>query len=246
MSGPIFLVLDAETTGREDPPKDQVIELGCAATDLDELLGRESMLVKPTVPVDPGASAVHHLIDEDLEHQLPLEEVLAAISKDWLLWSEAVAYVAHNAPFDKRHLGALTDKPWVDTLRMAKRYYPELPGHSNQFLRYYFRLLLDPQSRQMQSHRAEFDCVVTAALLRHMLNGPARDDFERMGVAEFAKFIDGPLLLSTVTFGKHAGKKWSEVPRDYLQWILRQPDFEPDTVHTARHWLSAPGQAPQI
>ena len=117
---------------------------------------------------------------------------------------------------------------------MARRYLPEAPGHSNQVLRYHLKLDV---SRDIDVHRAEGDCITTAALLRYLLNGPARDDFERLGVSEFAKHVDSPLVLTMCNFGKHAGKRWAEVPRDYLDWICRQRDFDPDVAFTARHYL---------
>jgi hypothetical protein len=78
---------------------------------------------------------------------------------------------------------------------------------------------------------------VTAALLRYLLAGPARADFERMGTKEFELFIDGPLLLTMCNFGKHAGKKWADVPRDYLQWMERTGGFDPDVAFTAKRHL---------
>jgi uncharacterized protein (DUF3820 family) len=51
--------------------------------------------------------------------------------------------------------------------------------------------------------------------------------------------VDGPLLLTTCNFGKHAGKKWSDVPRDYLDWMARTGGFDPDTTYTAAHYRRA-------
>jgi hypothetical protein len=58
-----------------------------------------------------------------------------------------------------------------------------------------------------------------------------------MGTKEFELFIDGPMVLSRCNFGKHAGKAWAEVPRDYLQWMLRTGGFDPDVEFTAKHYL---------
>lgn len=236
MSGPLFLVLDTETTGQED--HDQLVEVAYCATSLDRDIASDSTLVKPTIPISPGASACHHLIDEDLAGSPSVDEALAwlanRVARESSTWPGVSAYVAHNAPFDRPRLPVLNDRPWLDTLRMARRYLPELPSHANQFLRYALKLEV---TRDIPAHRALGDCIVTAAILRYLLTGPARDDFERMGVEGFAKHIDSPLVLHTVNFGKHAGKKWSEVPPDYLSWILRQPDFDPDVAHTARWYL---------
>lgn len=233
MSGPTFLVLDTETTGM-DPAKDQVIELGYVGTDLERDLFRDSHLVCPTVPIKPEASAVHHLVDEDLKGAMSLQDAIYQMREETTGCEPPVAYVAHRAPFDRGFLPMLTDKPWLDTLRMAKRYLPDVPSHSNQALRY--RLKLDVP-RDIGAHRAEGDCLATAALLRHLLAGPAKADFERLGVAGFAAYVDSPLVLQICNFGKHAGKPWAEVPRSYLSWLLEQPGFDPDVRHTARWYL---------
>lgn len=235
MTGPIILVLDCETTG-VDPATDGVVEVGFCATTLTEQLDAGAVLVDPGVPISAEASAVHHLIDEDVAGQPCLADALAALAEDWPVWGEAAAYSAHNAPFDKGFLPGLRDRPWLDTYRAARRYLPDLPKHSNQYLRYALKLDVP---RDAASHRALGDTIVTAALLRYLLAGPAREDFERLGVEAFAAFVDGPLLLTTCTFGKHAGKPWAEVPADYLAWMLRQQrGFDADATFTAEHFLN--------
>lgn len=231
MSGLVFLVLDTETTGSDE--QDQPVEVAYCLTDLDRDIGSCSTLVKPTIPVTPGASACHHLLDEDLVDAPTLDVAIRLLVTREVLDS-AVAYVAHNAPFDRPKLPMLADKPWLDTLRMSRRYLPELPCHTNQFLRYHLKLAV---SRDLPAHRALGDCRVSAALLRYLLTGPARDDFERLGVEGFAKHVDSPLVLHLCNFGKHAGKPWSQVPRDYLLWIERTGGFDPDVAFTAQHFL---------
>lgn len=236
MSGLTFLILDCETTGMS-PEADQVVELGFAVTDLTETITSGAYLVKASVPITPEASACHHLLDCDLELAVPLAERLA-----WLrpgpTWRAAAAYAAHNAPFDRSFLPQLTDKPWLDTLRLAKRYL-DAPSYSNQALRY--RLKLDVP-REFNAHRAEGDCVTTAALLRHLLNGPAKADFERLGLEGFLALSESPLLLRTCGFGKHMGTPWKDVPKSYLSWILGQGSFDADVNYTAETYLY--GQKP--
>jgi exodeoxyribonuclease X len=52
------------------------------------------------------------------------------------------------------------------------------------------------------------------------------------------RWTNEPVLLPNVTFGKHRGQAWTDVPVDYLQWILRQQDMNENVVHTARHHLA--------
>ena len=225
------LVLDVETTG-EDAAMDKVCELGWAITSESNLVRSGSRLVNPGMPISPGASAVHHLVDGDVAEGLMLEEaMLGALLEEE---RDPDVYVAHNAPFDSAFL-PMVKGPWLDTLRMARRYLPEAPRHSNQFLRYYLKLDVP---RTAVPHRAEGDAVVTAALLRYLLNGPAKADYERQPIADFISQQNEPVLLHTVGFGKHKNKLWSQVPRDYLQWLSRNSEgSDPDTMFTVRHYL---------
>ena len=46
-----------------------------------------------------------------------------------------------------------------------------------------------------------------------------------------------PIRLLKMPFGEHFGKRWSEVPDSYLDWIIRKLADDPkkaDAVHTAR------------
>jgi exodeoxyribonuclease X len=45
------------------------------------------------------------------------------------------------------------------------------------------------------------------------------------------------LLLRRVGFGKHRGEPWSEVPSDYLSWVVGKPDMSEDVKFTAQHYL---------
>ncbi len=222
-----FLVLDTETTGL-DPKVDKVCEIGWCATTETAALFSGSCLVNPGIPISPGASAVNHLIDADVAGALTLEQVTADNFR--FAWGLPVA---HNAPFDSAFLPMVVG-PWLDTKRMALRYLPEAEQHSNQFLRYFLKLDVP---RDTPPHRAEGDAIVTAALLRYLLNGPAKADFERQPIAEFISQQAQPVLLRMVNFGKHKGKLWAEVPMDYLRWMERNPfDNDEDTNFTVRHY----------
>jgi hypothetical protein len=71
--------------------------------------------------------------------------------------------------------------------------------------------------------------------------GSALDSSENQAVravgSENRLRTNEPVLLPKVTFGKYRGQNWTDVPPDYLQWILRQQDMNEDVVHTARHHL---------
>lgn len=223
-----FVILDVETTGL-DPAVDKVVEVGWCTTTETAWIYSDSKLVNPGIPIPPAASAIHHLVDADVAGCSTLDEVV----REHYMFDWGIP-VAHNAAFDSAFLPQVKG-PWLCTKRMARRYLPEAPQHSNQFLRYYLKLEVP---RGVVAHRAEGDAVVTAALLRYLLNGPARADYERQPIADFIAQQAEPILLTTVGFGKHRGERWEDIPRDYLQWLEGNPQgSDEDTRFTIRHYL---------
>jgi exodeoxyribonuclease X len=70
------------------------------------------------------------------------------------------------------------------------------------------------------------DAYVTAYLLREMLS--------RASIEDLVSWSQQPALLTTVAFGKHRGKKYKDVPDDYLEWMISKGDFDEDVMHTVR------------
>ena len=226
----LFAVLDVETTGL-DPQVDRVVEVGVAFTsDVPDSAG--SWLVNPLCPISPEASAVHHLIDEDVKDAPQLAVVMEPLLHD--IETRKAVPVAHRAQFDSAFLPSVPG-PWLCTQRMAQRYLPDLPHHGNQFLRYALKLEV---SRDVPAHRAKGDAIVTAALLRYLLAGPAKADYEGLPLSAFIAKQAEPILLKTVGFGKHKGLPWADVPAGYLRWLLANPQGDDrDLTYTVHHYL---------
>jgi exodeoxyribonuclease X len=241
-------VVDTETTGMSD--QDQVVEVGIvswrwpAEFEPDDAW---SSLVRPTCPVSMGARAVHHISDSELNDSLTMQALLqqrglpelgvgsgdiAEEDNDYL--DEEVVMVAHNLAFDRKMLvqsGLLEHrlpKKQVCTWQCAKHLYPDSEdGYSNQVLRYYLGLVV-PQLTTLPPHRALPDALVTAALVQHMLMSKTPDELVRLTTTPVN------LALKKVKFGKYKGMLWKDLPSDYLDWIIRQVDFDEDGRHTAR------------
>jgi len=77
----------------------------------------------------------------------------------------------------------------------------------------------------MPPHRAGPDAYVTAHLLKDMLLETT--------VEQLVAWTSEPKLLLKVPFGKHKGAQWADIPDDYLAWITRQADMDPDVVWNA-------------
>ena len=83
-------IVDIETTGT-DAAVDAVIEVASVDVQKDgTITNRQEVLVCPPIPVPPEASAVHHLLYQDLTGKPPLKEVLAffqGADADEALWA---------------------------------------------------------------------------------------------------------------------------------------------------------------
>lgn len=218
----LIRVCDVETTGL--PPDAAVCEVGWSdlwITDEETTIDPPvSRLCNPGRPMPPEARAVHHISDADVAG-CPAPTVAFAE-----LMLGANVFAAHNAAFEQQFFAG-GGIPWICTYRCGLRAWPDSPSHKNQVLRYFLDLDIDGD-KAMPPHRAGPDAFVSAHILRELL--------VKNSVDQLIKWSSEPALLVKVGFGKHRGSKWSEVPRDYLEWCLRQ-DMDADTKHTARHHL---------
>lgn len=222
----LFRVTDFETTGM--PPDAALCEIGfCdvrtyagAPIEIGDPVG---MLVNPNRPMPPEARAIHHISDDDLANAPAIATGLITLNHP-----SVDIFVAHNAKFEQEFFTG-NGKPWICTLKVARRLWPECPSHTNQCLRYFLGLELD-DALAMPPHRAAPDTYVTAHILLKAFEAGA-------SMADMIEWSNGPSLLPRVTFGKHKGTAWSELPGDYLSWIVNKSDMDADTKFTARHHL---------
>ena len=231
----VFSVIDTETTGL-DPVKDRVIEVAYVECTMFGIGNHASALFDPKITIPPAASAVHHLTDDDVRG-MP-EYGVGGFGRIIKTSTDAAVMVAHNAAFDGPFL-QLTE-PMICTMRLAQKLWHDLEcGYGNQVLRYHFKLK-PPVEPGAAMHRALPDALVTATLLIHELNElfSRSKDPASITVEGLISWIAEPMLLTTCRFGKHKGSNWSEIPRDYLQWIVRNmADADVDTLHTAKYYI---------
>ena len=237
----IIRIFDLETTGF-DPETAGVCEVAycelvSAENDLAghpinwEVKSGVEELVNPGYPIPPETSAIHHIIDVDVEGALSLPAVIAAmVDPDFLDVDETViAFAAHNAKFERQWLTPelVGNVPWVCTYKSALRLWPESPRHTNQCLRYWRNPIGLDRTIANVAHRAFPDAYVTAFLLRDMLN-------EGAPLEQLIEWTGQPALQFRCQIGKWRGTPWRDVDYGYLAWVSER-DFDEDVIFTVRH-----------
>lgn len=223
-------VIDLETTGGDRTA--EIIEVGIVDVVRDgegwRALPPVTRLFRPKGEISVHAMAVHHLTPDDFCDADPhcdeyrLREMFAAAPADVM--------VAHSARFERGFIAdtATGGLPWICTVRSSKAVWPQAPGHSNQVLRYWRGLRLDPATAN-PAHRAGPDAWVTAHILIDLL--------KEASVEQMLAWTSEPRTLNKIPFGKHRGKPWSEPPLDYLRWMAGQGDMDAEVVAAARQEL---------
>ncbi len=227
-------VIDIETTGQAPPA--EIIEFGRVDVTLEAgglwHVGKPmARLYLPLNGIPAETMAVHHLTEAIIG---PDAVVCDSEKLRMAVWAagDPDVLVAHNSAFEESFIPAAITAPvpWICTYKAALRVWPEAPRHSNQVLRYWRGLDLDADLA-MPPHRAAPDAYVTAMVLIELLKSASVD--------EMVAWTKEPKLLPTIPFGKHRGLTWAEAPLDYLQWVTRQSDMDPDVVWNAQRALQA-------
>lgn len=223
-------VIDLETTGLPEDQVKGICEIGWTDVSDDwKVDGPHAMLVNPGHPIPAVTRAIHHISNADVVDAVSPDAACLALMSGM---EPGDMFAAHNVKFERAFFGG-GQHEWICTLQCAKHLFPDAPGHSNQVLRYWLNVDgdgLDPVAA-MPPHRAGPDTLVTAFILRRLIFASS--------VAKLVELTSAPVVLQTITFGKHRGMRWADLPRDYLQWIAFKSELGVDEKHTARTILGA-------
>lgn len=213
-------VIDLETTGLVATEGAEVCEIGWCDLDDGVVGAPDFRLINPGIPIPPEASAIHHIVDEDVEDAPAFNPTIRRVVSNPAI----DAFVAHSAKFEQQWINA--PKPWVCTLKCAYTLWPDAPTHGNMALRYWLKPEGLDRTIADAAHRAGPDAYVTAFLVREML--------KLRPLAELIEISSKPALTPKCWLGKFHGKPWREVDDGFLVWILSK-DFGEDVVFTVKH-----------
>ena len=208
----ILRCVDLETTGFE--PSDEVVEFGYY--DLyDGILDLESAVsqfVKPARPIPATASAIHHIVDRDVEKAPAWNESwrkLVETRDD----GEELKFAAHKADFERQWLNPLMKVDWICTWKCSLRQWPDLEAHSLQVIRYALPLPADPEHATM-AHRARADAYLCALLAEELL--------KHQTVETLVQWSSEPPVLTKFDFGQYRDKPLSAADAGYLDWLANK------------------------
>ncbi len=171
------IVLDTETTGLLPDQDHRIIEIAAIELANRRPTGQDFWhYLDPGRPIDPGATAVHGLRNEDLAGKPGFAEITEA----FLDFVDGSQLIIHNAPFDLAFLnhelarvGARVTSieslcSVLDTLPLARRQYP---GQNNSLEALCQRFGIDTSNRH--HHGARLDAYLLAEVYRAMTRGQA-------------------------------------------------------------------------
>jgi exodeoxyribonuclease X len=228
----MFIFLDTETT--DIGPDDRLCQIAYKPE------GEEPVceLFNPGRPISIEAMSIHHITNKMVENKPTFQGSRLYVQLNTLVQDEGNVFVAHNAKFDvemlKRegiHLNRV-----ICTLKLA-RYLDTngvIPKYNLQYLRYYLGLEIDAKP-----HDALGDILVLEAVFQRIF-----DKFISNGLSdpvdEMIKISSNPILIARMPFGKHRGQLFSEIPPDYLEWLLTT-DLDEDMEYTVKRCLGGAG-----
>lgn len=228
------IVLDTETTNL-DYKRAEVIEFGYVLY-ADGEWQMVNSLHKPSSSIEPEISAVTNITDRMVADKVSFDEyykefdnVLEAMGDN-----SEITLVAHNMQYDRGVFetnysdSLILNYPWLCTLRIAQRLFQEdesVKLFKLPYLRYRFDLDI-PQD--MPHHRACTDAYIAAKLFEYLVAVMVERNLltpDEPFMDQIQNYIIQPVEYTRMTFGKHKGKKFEDLPLDYMTWMLNNSDI---------------------
>jgi DNA polymerase-3 subunit epsilon len=223
----VFVCLDCESTGL-DPQNDRMIEIAIARFTFDQIIQTFESLIDPECDIPQVSQEIHKISSEMLKGKPKVSEILP----DVLKMIDGHILVGHGIGFDisliaaeaKRHQipTNIEKQRFIDTLRMA-RLYGESPINSLERLRQHFNIEAEG------AHRAMSDVIVNIGVFKYLAKSYQTTE-------QIFKTLEKPIKLKTMPLGKHKGRKFDEIPIEYLLWAERK-DFDQDLLFSIRSEL---------
>ena len=215
------IILDTETHTLNGQP----IEIAYAPIDVQNgklTLDKSKLfdqLYSVDEPISFAAMAVHHILESDLLNKPHYSSFTLPPDTQYI--------IGHNIDYDIRAIekcGVNTSSiKAICTLALARRVWPDAEAHNISALIYMISKGSE-KAREMikKAHRADMDIILTANILMHIVHQLNINSMEELYAAS-----EDARIPRSINFGKHRGTNISDLPADYIQWLLRQDELDP-------------------
>jgi len=215
------VIFDTEATSLNEPHLIEAawIKFSTPAASPGEVFCRR---YNPGKPIDLGALATHHIMDEDLVDCPPYTDFRLPDGIEYL--------IGYNVDYDWKVIGQPEIKR-ICVLALSRAFFPGLDSYSQSAVLYH---LIRPQARELLkgAHSADADVYNCHIILSHILLRMLSD--EPLTWEQVWQRSELARIPTVMTFGKHKGAAIKDIPADYKQWLLKQPDVDQYLVKALR------------
>lgn len=158
-----YVSLDLETSGL-NPKIDKIIEIGAVKVVEGEVAGTYVTFVNPGIKLEEKTTKITGITDKDLESAPTIEKVIFELSEfigDFPLLGHSVLFDYSFVKKAAVNQKMTFEKKGIDTLRIARKFLPNLESRNLGFLCRYYKI-------PMKEHRALEDAKATHCLYQKM------------------------------------------------------------------------------
>ena len=176
----VISAIDFETTGTVEGYADQAWQIGLVRFEggrVVEDTPYTSLLRVGDRPFNPYAPGRHAQVRSELAASPTLQELWPTLRP----WVTDRPLCAHNVPTERKFLQRTFPLhplgPWIDTLKLTRVAYPQLPSHKLEDIIDVLGLkpTVDRLAPGREPHDALYDAFASAAVLEHLLARPEWD-----------------------------------------------------------------------
>jgi DNA polymerase III alpha subunit (gram-positive type) len=236
-----YILFDTETTGTLE--EDRIIQVGAMIVDAKGEVDVFDELCSTVLPIKIEAMAVHGITPNLIEGKGTFIETNFYKTLQSLN-NQDNFLIAHNMPFDMGMMekeGFVSHIRIIDTLRVAKHLLAEQKSKALQYLRYALELYKEEQAEAdkykitIKAHDAIGDVLVMKLLLSKLVALTKEQFPDANPMVKMEELTKTPIFIETFVFGKHKGKKISEVcdsDINYINWMQKNMELDVDMKYT--------------